>query len=731
MAKGTHKARGGAGYSRGMYGFEIRMHFYAGMNLVKLDALITNNGLKPNGSPTFDDHSLIMQIDTKIKSAFVKRAGHFKKWGPLGRFYGVAPLVDGLPAGTSRLLYQDNAGSEHWKTHNGLSTGEKTSSFRGYRIIDRTAKGETIVTSGDQARGLSQIACGQFGVTVIPRDFWQTFPKAIELFADGRVRIGILPGEYKAPHFIEDASATGMLVHLNFFAREQKPQWARDGSKSRHLGYQRFQPWPHVIADDLHPLFARCTPKHYAACGALADVGPYLEIPARRPAQIKGVEAEWNIVLPRRQFQLERFQRRSFMTDYLKDNGYGWQVFGTRWEEFAGHSPWNYEPIGSSYWLFDYINTGAYRTFYQGIRRGRHFRDVRAFKIDGTDVFSHATFGSYGKTAMQETYCSRKGQWPTGEEVAKYSQGKYKRRGWFLPNPAHCNLDNLYDMYCLFGDRRAFEGMRNIAATGGIYVGGTDRNGAPHRATGWSLRALLRYYELTGDKEAEKYLRPAIENFWQVARKNRTNIMIVYGNRWFFDVWARSIVMGYKITGDERLRDLAIGACVGRDTSKSAWPTLNAFCYEQTGQKKYVSGVWRKYARLGGYFPSCAGYMWAKPREDAKAPAAVGDLKAEAVAGAVLLTWTAPGDDGASGRAAVYQIKYDDLPLVEMSDSKETVNFWAAINCTGEPRPAKAGSKESFTAKGLAAGTYHFALKTRDELNNESKISNVVRVIVP
>ena len=49
-----------------------------------------------------------------------------------------------------------------------------------------------------------------------------------------------------------------------------------------------------------------------------------------------------------------------------------------------------------------------------------------------------------------------------------------------------------------------------------------------------------------------------------------------------------------------------------------------AFCWDQTGLPVYANAeAAASYARLGGYFPACAGYLWAKPRPDKAAPAAV------------------------------------------------------------------------------------------------------------
>ncbi|MCG3178035.1 MAG: hypothetical protein BIFFINMI_00358 [Phycisphaerae bacterium] len=707
VAKGTHRARDGKGYGLGMYGFEIRMDFFAGLNTVRLDALITNNGPQPNGSPTFEDCSLITQL----------KIGHS---GRVAKIYGVAPVDVSVADNQSALLYQDSVGSENWKINPGLEgpNVRDLSSFRGYKIIHRADGKENEVAQGDHARGLVEFGDKNVGVVIVPRHFWELFPKAVEVSGDGTVRVSLFPAEYKGVHWIEDASASGQEIWLHFYSTAQKPQYAADPLK---------RPWPHVIDDMMvtPTLFARCAPAHYAACGALADLGPYLTIGGQDDVTLEN-EPVHTVT---GDFPLPVTERRYFMTDYLKGNAFGWQVFGCRWEEYAGHSPWNYEPIGSSYFLFNYVNTGGPNFLEYGLRRFRHFRDLRAYKIDGTDLWDYKDWKGYSGNNVAEEWCSRKGLEPKGDEIAKYSAGRYARRGWFGPNPEHANLDELNDLYLLFGDERAREGMANIASYGGALVG--LRKVDIGRHTGWALRALVRYYELTGDKEALKYLNPALDNFWDVARRNRSVQMIKYDNNWFMDVFSRAAVMAYDLTGDERIRDLVIGLDRDRHKSKGAWPTMTAFCWDQTGLEEYYSEQAASYARLGGYFPACAGYLWAKPRPDKAAPAAVADLAAAAGAGEVTLTWTAPGDDANAGTAALYQVKYDDLPLVETADgSKKNVNFWAAINCTGEPTPAKAGTKQTFTVKGLKPGTYYFALKARDECNNESPISNVAKAEV-
>ncbi len=101
-------------------------------------------------------------------------------------------------------------------------------------------------------------------------------------------------------------------------------------------------------------------------------------------------------------------------------------------------------------------------------------------------------------------------------------------------------------------------------------------------------------------------------------------------------------------------------------------------------------------------------------------PAAVADLgNSGSTETSITLVWTAPGDDGASGTASSYDIRYS-------ASSINASNWDAATRVTGEPSPASAGSTESFTVGGLSSGsTYFFALKTADEVPNWSALSNV------
>ena len=85
----------------------------------------------------------------------------------------------------------------------------------------------------------------------------------------------------------------------------------------------------------------------------------------------------------------------------------------------------------------------------------------------------------------------------------------------------------------------------------------------------------------------------------------------------------------------------------------------------------------------------------------------------------ITISWTSPGDDGNSGTAAQYDIRYS---LSTITDA----NWNAASQVSGEPTPASAGSAEEFEVFGLQPSTtYYFAIKTADEVPNWSTLSNI------
>jgi hypothetical protein len=85
----------------------------------------------------------------------------------------------------------------------------------------------------------------------------------------------------------------------------------------------------------------------------------------------------------------------------------------------------------------------------------------------------------------------------------------------------------------------------------------------------------------------------------------------------------------------------------------------------------------------------------------------------------ITLNWTAPGDDGNSGVAYAYDIRYSTSMI---NDG----NWNSAIQISDEPTPSPAGSNDSYVVNNLQPNTtYYFAIKTFDDANNCSGMSNI------
>ncbi len=125
-----------------------------------------------------------------------------------------------------------------------------------------------------------------------------------------------------------------------------------------------------------------------------------------------------------------------------------------------------------------------------------------------------------------------------------------------------------------------------------------------------------------------------------------------------------------------------------------------------------------------GNFARTGSHLYLSP--DALPPAAIGDLAAEFSArDSVRLSWTAPGDDGATGRAAAY-----DLRLTTFEASVGSVD--AGTTRVDAPAPETAGVGERVTLPAAGPGvTCWYWLRTSDAAGNTSRCSNIVGLTRP
>jgi hypothetical protein len=108
-------------------------------------------------------------------------------------------------------------------------------------------------------------------------------------------------------------------------------------------------------------------------------------------------------------------------------------------------------------------------------------------------------------------------------------------------------------------------------------------------------------------------------------------------------------------------------------------------------------------------------------------PAPIIDLAGEpgTIDGSIALVWTAPGDDGNTGRAASYIVKTSTYPILTEADWNN------AEGKPGEPVPSEAGTIERMTIRNLISASYvYVGMRAVDDFLNMSPIGNCVKVLV-
>ncbi len=108
---------------------------------------------------------------------------------------------------------------------------------------------------------------------------------------------------------------------------------------------------------------------------------------------------------------------------------------------------------------------------------------------------------------------------------------------------------------------------------------------------------------------------------------------------------------------------------------------------------------------------------------DTTPPSAISNLSSSNISQtSATLNWTSPGDDGNSGTASSYDIRYSTFAITSS-------NWNSATQVSGEPVPLLSGSNQTFTVVGLQPNTlYYFAIRTTDDAGNVSSLSNIASV---
>ena len=465
----------------------------------------------------------------------------------------------------------------------------------------------------------------------------------------------------------------------------------------------------------------------------------------------------------------------------------GWRLHGSTPSMVNGRASapgGGYEPLltdGAIY--LGYMETGDRRYFDQLERTSWHWRDRRYIHLD-QDFTEKRWEGAGG---VYRAYLNQgKKDFPQVQPAdydSRYGYAWNYGGSWGPMDTSHFSVDELVNYYYLTGDRLTLDGLRMYGQEAVSFCNGFIKAGKTHvsRSHGWVTRALMSVYEATNDQRLLDVARGAVKSIRDnqdtaagsispVNERDRDGKPVTHTP---FMAAAVAMALGryYRHYPEEDVRDAFLGIAdwmyydvalkAGgfsytwtmddpgkRSGSGTRCMSTMSWAYQATGQRRYleaadlhapVAGPNLNAWNLSGFGQEYVNIKLGT-RADAVPPAAVKDLAAEVLGGgrggglAVRLTWTAPGDNGAEGQAAEYQVKFARMEIKEHSDwrteADKALSFWAATNVKGEPKPAAAGAKETFTVDGLAPGAYWFALKTYDRQPNQSDLSNVVKVEV-
>lgn len=164
------------------------------------------------------------------------------------------------------------------------------------------------------------------------------------------------------------------------------------------------------------------------------------------------------------------------------------------------------------------------------------------------------------------------------------------------------------------------------------------------------------------------------------------------------------------------------------DTGSISWTPINAGLIDtnikEIKTNPTSSGInnFATYAvgELGAYRLDLTAADGLPSAGDSTPPARIEDFTATGSnSQSITLVWTAPGDNGDTGTASNYDLRYSTATI---NDS----NWDSAIPATGVTAPHPADTIENHTVSGLSPETtYYFAIKATDASNNTSPLSVV------
>ncbi len=739
------------------YEYTVRMYFTAGSSKVRCHVTLKNNAIVDYTVYTWPIEDFSLRSTLALSGT--------KSYAMLGQGSPVRGTV-----GTNVVkVYQDSNGTDEWQTTGGETIRGVT--FRGYRIYDGTTQLET----NNQARGWIDVNNGTLGVAAGVREFWQQYPKALRIDGD-QLQVALLPSEWSELFSVFEGSRKRHEVVYDFHAGSLSDPQVVD---------------EHKLAE--RPLHMRCSPSTYVDSkawdlGLGTATGPAACSYNKYATTGTGIGEDlgwdwygnyyaWN------PGGMHPNQGSMFMPYVLWGDWRAFEQAENRflWSDLAGAVCFDhYNQVTDWHYLTAYPGDGStgitkmrYPGWYNRCTQTRPDRghcgmlqNLEYYYLTG-DRHALEAVEYYGQLAEYHLWprIDRNPPWYSpynGDVDDPDFQVSDRYWGWPLWNLvqayegtgdtdwlhlAEITVKGIRNTMRISPLKFTHEGISPVNDTGSSYwayfTADQRDNGASQNYAIFQMslttKAVGLYYLATGDMDAFDIVRAHADflsdyGCFRDASDNLLGWTYCWGDYWGFSTSTPSV-------HPDIVGALSLATLIGRDAQLQAdcediWP----LCTNKTD--------W--------IFLGYAMNAVENPDSDQTAPAAVSTLSAsQGGTGQINLSWTAPGDDGSTGTAWRYQIKYSTAPIVESVTGwpdwtppvPQTVNDWktrtsallatqrpfvSAINVLDLPAPASAGTQQSKTVSGLTSSTtYYFAIKTLDEAGNLSSISNVASAVAP
>jgi hypothetical protein len=719
----------------GKYGLMVWVYSYAGKSRWDLTVVLKNTPNKGRGPMYFKDFSVSWKPESLAGAREFLLGGNWDK------------TIKGTIAGESAYLYQDSDGTDSWETLSGRRLdwrtkkwraarkwdnayvlsynkvkGQGKPAFRGYKVFN----GEKEIAAGNSAQGWA-VLNGKSGALMSVRHFLYQYPKAIEV-QPGKLLARLWPKYWKAhggTHWLDDLQRKAHDISFELLPESVTAEKGLAVAKAFD-----------------HPLIIHCGTDWYRQTGAYGFI-------SKRFKDAAG--------------------QKSKLVSELVSNGRTWVTLGGDLSDRIRRR-YHQQKAGP------FIRLGGPGRA-MGVFHGmRHCAGIDPMWPDDYQYPRDSKLMKIG-------YCS------PARKAGKYRAGT-GHHGYMPWNNQHFMAADLYDGWRLFGDPLALDSLRDVATYQMFYFDRRNAGGRipESRLDALPLTTIAHCYRILGDEAILKSMRDFVhKTVWRDVHKERgyyvpnRNVDGGSDKPFMLSTLMDGLREYWRLTDDQVAEDLMLGItdfCVAEgflndyhgfrytiqaDLEKSrasllkernkekksrggyrAWQMFRplAWAYLNTGEKDYQkvfvamssaakkATVWR---HKGSPNPDSSdwGYICDQvrdvPREDAVAPAAITDLKAQALgAGKVKLSWTTPAD------AVRLRIKWAARPMVKrlnLPAQKEThVNWWAANNVSNQPQP-KAGV-QSMVVDGVKAGTQVFNIRSFDKASNRSGFSNQIKVEV-